>query len=126
MSRKVLVPKETVKELYEKLGTVLGVASTLNISETVASRLIHEAGITPKIGGHKKVNLDPVEIDRMYQEKSLREIAKHYGIGETTVWSFVKRHGITYKAKPSGQNRKGQNGRKNTAASSLKQEKANT
>lgn len=105
MSRKVLVPKETVKELYEKCGTVLGVASALGVSETVASRLIHEAGITPKIGSHKKINLDVTEIDRMYQEKSLREIAKHYGIGETTVWSFVKQHGIAYKAKPSGKNR---------------------
>lgn len=105
MSKKE-VSHEEIKRLYTEHKTVKGVAQTLKIGENLARRLVHEAGIKPKIGGHAKIDLDPIEIDRLYQEMSMRDLAEKFGVGETTVWAFIKRNGISYKAKPSGKNRK--------------------
>lgn len=41
--------------------------------------------------------IDKAELEKLYQTMTLKQLAEHYGCGETTIWSRVKKYGITHK-----------------------------
>lgn len=59
-----------------------------------------------KTGPKRKIEIDRSELDALYQRISMREIAKHFGCGETVVWNRIKEYGITFKAAKTGRHRK--------------------
>lgn len=57
------------------------------------------------MSGKRKWHLDPKQLEEMYQRMSLRDIARHFGCGETLIWNRIKEHGITFKGAPNGRHR---------------------
>jgi hypothetical protein len=46
------------------------------------------------------------ELKKLYQRLSMKQIAEHYGVGETVVWKRLKEHGIELKGFEDGGHRK--------------------
>ena len=66
-------------------------------SETVRKRL-HEHQIPiGKAGGRRAFDPPKSELEKLYQSMSMREIAKHYEVGETVVFNRLKEHCIELK-----------------------------
>lgn len=57
------------------------------------------------MAGIRKFKPDPEELRALYQVKSMREIATHYGVGETVVWARIREYGITYENGGNGRKR---------------------
>lgn len=53
-----------------------------------------------KVGGRRRFKPDPKELEALYQVHSMREIADHFGVGETVVWTRIKEMGIVNKEDP--------------------------
>lgn len=86
---------------FEQIGKLFGVGAE------IIRRRFHKVGLVPrKRGGAVMFNPDPVLIAKEFQLKSLAQIAKEYGVGETTVWAFVKKHGIKFGDDGNGKTRK--------------------
>lgn len=49
-----------------------------------------------KTGPKRKYELDPKQLDEMYQRMSMRDIAAHFGCGETLIWARIKEFGIVH------------------------------
>lgn len=49
-----------------------------------------------KAGGQKKFFVSKEDLERDYQSMTMNQIAKKYGVGETTVWSYIKKFGIKH------------------------------
>ena len=59
-----------------------------------------------KTGPKRKYELDRKALDELYQRLSMREIAKHFGCGETLVWNRIKEYGIKFRDAKTGRHRK--------------------
>ncbi len=51
--------------------------------------------------GPRRFDSPDDELRDLYQRMSMREVAEHYGVGETVVWKRVKEHGITLEGMDS-------------------------
>lgn len=66
-------------------------------AETVRKRL-HKHGIAALKRGSRRAFDPPKEVlESLYQTKSMREIAEHFGVGETVVFKRLKEHDIELK-----------------------------
>lgn len=45
--------------------------------------------------------IDPEELKQLYQKHTRSWIAKHYGVGPTTIFRLLKKHGIVYEKNPT-------------------------
>lgn len=55
-----------------------------------------------KTGPKRKFELDREKLDEMYQRMSMRQIADHFGCGETLVWARIKEFGIKFRGNEDG------------------------
>lgn len=40
--------------------------------------------------------IDPAELEKLYQTHTMKQLAEHFGCSETTIWARIKRHGIKH------------------------------
>ena len=60
---------------------------------------MHEHGIKiGKVGGRRAFDPPKEVLQELYQTKSMREIAEHFGVGETVVFNRLKEHGVELDA----------------------------
>jgi hypothetical protein len=59
-----------------------------------------------RTGPERTFNPSVRELKKLYQSRSMRQIAAHYGVGETVVWKRLHEHGITLKGFENGGHRK--------------------
>lgn len=84
--------------LYRKLGSCRAVAERVGMGDEWVRKRLKEAGEPlHRVGGRKKFDIPVDELRALYQTKSLADIAKHYGCGETLIWTKVKQNGITHE-----------------------------
>jgi hypothetical protein len=59
-----------------------------------------------RTGPPRRFIITKEELQALYQQKSMRDIARQYGVGETIVWSRLKELGITLDGYDDGRKRK--------------------
>lgn len=98
-----LISDEEIVKLYksglslEKIAKVAG-----HGGEWVRKRLIALGCERRKQGDYRRFNPSPDELRDLYQRMTLLQIAEHYGVGETVVWSRVKEFGIAVDGRKMG------------------------
>ena len=95
------------KEELEKLSHLYSdakIGEKFNVSaETIRKNRIKH-GVNPK----KRRAFDPPKevLEDLYQEMSMKQISKKFGVGETVVWKRLKEHSITLNGHDSHGHRK--------------------
>ena len=90
---KLVATKEELQELI-KFNTCVQIGKKFNCSAELVRRHIHKLGISMV---RRKFDPPKDELEALYQKMSCSDIAKHYGVGETVVWSRIKEHNIELK-----------------------------
>lgn len=89
------ISKSQLEKLYQKHGSVAKVANALGFNaETVRKRMV-KFGLTRRgVGGRRSFQITKEELEVLYDEHSMREIADIFGVGETVIWSRIHEYGI--------------------------------
>lgn len=94
------------KELVEKYSsglTIKVIAEMAGMSAEWTRRKLRALGAERRPRGPQRSFLpSKEELQQLYQTKTLKEIAAHYGVGETTVWTRTKELGIVLEGRQSG------------------------
>jgi len=101
MVRKVRIPREELKELYEaRKMTTYQIARRYNCCQGTIWKRLHEFGIKLRLGGSPRVELSKEKLVKLYIDKKLStwEIEKRYGYTRSTVYRKLLEYGI----KPRG------------------------
>lgn len=95
--------KELIEKLYNEGNSISKIGKELGYCAETVRRFMVRNGIKRKpVGAQREFNPDPDELRELYQSKTLLQIAKHYGVGETVVWSRVKELGIGVDGRKNG------------------------
>lgn len=82
----------TVNMTDQEIGNVFGVSS--RAIQKRRARL----GIKP--GSRRRFEPDPNELKALYAKMCAREVAEHYGVGETVVWQRLDEYGLIDRTAP--------------------------
>jgi hypothetical protein len=89
--------KAKLESLYSELGSTIAVGQALGFSSEKIRKDMHRLGLKMhKQGGRIKFVYDVEELRALYQAKTAEQIAEQYGVGATTVWAALYKHGITH------------------------------
>lgn len=95
------ITREELAALYER-STMTEIAAQYGITPGAVSHRLRTWGLSARITGKKhspgpKRGFNPPrkELERLYRKMSMREIARHYGVGETVVFTRIKEAGLT-------------------------------
>ena len=94
------ISRDELTALYEQL-TMPALAARFDISVGAVFHRLRTWGLIGRMTGKRhspgpKRSFDPPkeELAALYQAMSMREIAKHYGVGETVVFTRIKQAGL--------------------------------
>lgn len=100
--------KEELERLY-RLHTYREIADLHGVHEETVRRALKRYGIATRSykTGPARV-FDPArdELESLYQQYSMKQIARMYHVGETAVWKRLKEHGIKLRGYEEGGHRK--------------------
>jgi 5-methylcytosine-specific restriction endonuclease McrA len=104
MSKRKLFSSKDELEKILLTRSVAEAAKDLGVGETTLRRYLKKLGVITerKSGPIRKVIVDKDELEALYQDYSAKDIAKHYGVGETVVWKRIKEFGIQLDGLPGG------------------------
>jgi len=94
------IQRSTLESLYKTM-TATAIATKYGVASSAVYYRLQAFGLTAKQNGAKhspgpKASFVPPkeELERLYQTMSMREIAVHYGVGETVVFTRLRNYGI--------------------------------
>lgn len=94
------ITREELAALYER-STMTEIAAQFGITPGAVSHRLRTWGLSARLTGKKhspgpKRGFNPPlkELERLYRKMSMREIARHYGVGETVVFTRIKEAGL--------------------------------
>lgn len=97
MATKFNISKEELTNLYQ-FYSCTQIAAKYDVCAEIVRRQLHKYEIPVlKVGGRRAFDPPKAILDELYQTKSMADIAKHFGVGETVVFKRLKEHGITLK-----------------------------
>jgi hypothetical protein len=83
--------------LYRELGSCALVATKVGKGPEWVRKRLHTAGVTLHgRGARVKHDIPADELRRLYQTKTMAQLAEHFGCGDTTIWSKLKEYGIEH------------------------------
>jgi hypothetical protein len=95
-----VITRQELASLYEKL-TMAAIAARYGVTTGAVAHRLRTWGLSARITGKKhspgpKRQFNPPrdELESLYQKLSMREIAKHYGVGETVIFTRIKEAGL--------------------------------
>ena len=86
-------------DLYREMPQS-AIAARYDVTEGAVSHKLRSFGITKEVVGRHRVGpkkqFEPPkeELERLYKSMSMRNIAAHYGVGETIIFIRLKQYGI--------------------------------
>lgn len=98
-----LIDDEELALQYTAGLTIAELAVLAGMSKEWTRKRLKKLGCARRPRGPARVfNPSAEELRNLYTTQTLREIADHYGVGETAVWNRMKEFGIALEGKPFG------------------------
>ena len=88
----------SAKEIADRYG--------LKGDEAVRKKMVRLGIARRTVGQPREVNIDPDELRELYQQHSMKKIARLLDVGETLIWKRLKEYGIKLRNHEDGGHRK--------------------
>lgn len=89
-----------------RLTTASAIAATYGVTEGAVRHKLRVLGLSARVSGIKhspgpKNSFKPPkgEMEALYETMTMRDLAVHYGVGETVIWTRLRDYGISSKTR---------------------------